>query len=146
MSDSDDASDNEDDGPDGWVGNTTKLTNGKISRLVDWNVDVLTRLLKLIVAKNHVLKNPVEITPSSPGWARDVSDGKTVLDEVKETIALPPFHAKMVHLQDAADRIELDPEVKSQLREFVSNIAAMYHDNPCKFIFKCLLRQCESSS
>ena len=112
------------------VDNVASLSSGKIARLVEWNVDVLTKILKQIMAKNRIMNSPTEITQYSSGWARDVSDGKTVLDEVKETIALPPFHSKMVHLQDEADRIELDPEVKTQLHEFVSNVAAMYHDNP----------------
>lgn len=112
------------------VMDTVTLSTGKISRLVDWNVDVLTRILKQVIAKNQIMHAPVEISLNAPGWARDVSDGKTVLDEVKETIALPPFDTKMVHLQEEADQIELEPEIKTQLREFVMNVAAMYHDNP----------------
>ena len=110
--------------------NTATLSSGKIARLVDWNVDVLSRLLKQIIAKNQVMGSPTEIFPSSPGWLRDDSTGRTVLDEVKETIALPPFHARMVKLQDEADRTTLDSEVTQQLKEFVSSVAAMYHDNP----------------
>ena len=106
------------------------LSSGKVSRLVDWNVDVMSRLLKQIVAKNRVMYSPNEITAASLGWARDVSDGKTVLDEVKETILLPPFHARMVHLAEEAESIELDAIVKNQLHEFVSDVASMYHDNP----------------
>lgn len=114
----------------GLVENKIWPGSGKVCRLVDWNVDVLTRLLKQIVAKNRILNEPVDVAPGSIGWARDVSDGKTVLDEVKETIALPPFHAKMAHLQEEDGRTELDPKVKSQLREYVSNVASLYHDNP----------------
>ena len=114
----------------GVEGLSVGLSSGKVARLVDWNFDVLARLLKQIIAKARLLNEAPEVDVISAGWARDLSDGRTVLDEVKETIALPPFHAKMGQLQHEADQIELDEDVSSQLHEFIANLAAMYHDNP----------------
>ena len=94
---------------------------------MDWTVDVLARLLKQIVTKN---RGSLQITLKSPGWSRDVSDGRTVLDEVQETIALPRFNGKLKHQVEDWDTTELDPKVMSQLHEYVSNIAVMYHANP----------------
>lgn len=117
--------------PTGLEDRAATMVNGdKGSRLVEWNVDVMTKLLKQIMAKNEVMENPTEITIDSPGWARDTDNGKTVLDEVKETIALPPFDSKMARLRKVAEDLELDVAVRSQLHQFISNVAGMYHDNP----------------
>jgi hypothetical protein len=53
--------------------------------------------------------------------------GSMVLDEIKEVIPLCT-ESKTYRLNP--DEIELDVAVLSQLRDYVSAIAAMYHDNP----------------
>ena len=54
--------------------------------------------------------------------------GSLVIDEVQEIIHLPDFdhgHAGELNV----DSIVIRPEVVDQLFDYVSNIAAMYHDN-----------------
>lgn len=102
----------------------------KIKRLVDWNVDVLKRLLKQIVAKrnaeskekfdmNHPLMMKHEMTIGSDTY---------VLSEVSEIIVLPDY--SNVKLEVDPNKVILPEGVEQQLRLYVSSIAAMHRDNP----------------
>mmetsp|Transcript_31229 Transcript_31229/g.73559 ORF Transcript_31229/g.73559 Transcript_31229/m.73559 type:complete len:1201 (+) Transcript_31229:149-3751(+) len=98
--------------------------SSQTQRLISWNIDVLERLLKKIVARRIAVKresNPVE-------WSKP---HKTVivLDEVKEVIKLPEYDSKY-YMAENPDSIILQPRVKFQLGEFVMAIALTYHDNP----------------
>jgi class 3 adenylate cyclase len=90
----------------------------KTQRLIDWNVDVLKRLLQKIVAMR-------DKSNSTKRFSRQVetASDKTVLDEVKEIITLPSKPAK--YLVDPTT-IELDSKVISQLRDYVTQIAGLY--------------------
>jgi 3'5'-cyclic nucleotide phosphodiesterase len=101
----------------------------KTTRLVDWNVDVLLRLLKLIVSR----RKSCSIPPSekhAPMEERYKSEQYVTspLDEVKEIITLPAFiEAKQ---QEDPEEIVLPNEVGLQLQDYVSNVAALYNNNP----------------
>ena len=106
-------------------------------RLIDYNVDLLAQHLKRVEARRRVLamngqkssdKAPAEIHRPSTDYIDD--DSPTVLDEVKEVIRLPSFDAKSFkgHVDPAS--IELDAKVMSQLKRYVTIIAAMYRQNP----------------
>jgi hypothetical protein len=106
---------------------TCSISPQKMARLIDWNIDVLLRLLKQIAAARG--------EPSSKPHAEHVAQssstiGKTVLDEVREIIALPKFDADAAEKQDDVDDIEIDEKVIDQLSSYVSSIAALYQDNP----------------
>jgi hypothetical protein len=97
---------------------------------VEWNADVLLRLLNQIIAKRGVL--------GKSGWDEDeepVLERKegvtTPFEEVSEVIDLPGFDTKAYTHPKA---IDVDPQVAAQLREFVSAIASAYRSNP----FHCL--------
>ena len=104
----------------------------RIKRLVDWNVDVLKRLLKQIVAKRNASSNEQFELNSHTMMMLEVDIGSDtyVLDEVKEIITLPQFDAKNHKLQENPNKIELPKVVEDQLRLYVSSIAAMHRDNP----------------
>lgn len=102
----------------------------KTNRLINWNVEVLRRLLKLIVARRNseniagtiqkaIHNRKMSLTNQSCG---------TVLDEVKEVIVFPDFHSKVKELD--IDSIELGEAVDTQIYEYVVSIAAMYRENP----------------
>jgi hypothetical protein len=102
----------------------------KIKRLVAWNVDVLKRLLKQIVAKrnaearqqydmNHPLMMKVEM---------NIGCDTYVLDEVADIIRLPGY--SNVKIAEDPNTIVLPDGVEDQLRLYVSSVAAMYRDNP----------------
>ena len=98
--------------------------SGQTERLINWNIDVLERLLKKIIARRLVLGRK----PTAVNWDRH-DHTAIVLKEVKEVIKLPEYDSKFAQA-DNPDSIVLKPEVRSQLRELVSTLAFTYHDNP----------------
>jgi hypothetical protein len=102
----------------------------KHKRLVSWNLAVLVRLLKQSVARRQASGlNPVPVDDTYLVPA----DVKSVLEEVKEIIMLPKFDAAAAKNQ-TADEVEIGEEVVSQLSDFITRIAKIYRDNPCKCI------------
>jgi len=99
-----------------------RLTS-QTERLINWNIDVLERLLKKIVARRIVLN----LRSTSVNWKKS-SDTKIVLNEVKEVIKLPEYNARYSDIN--SESVTLKPEVRFQLREFVTAIALTYHENP----------------
>jgi len=112
-------------------GEDTKRMSEKQLRLVDWNVDIMKRLLREIVAR----RDACELTPDSVSRIRLLEHTKLgkesgVLDEVEEIITLPKFNAKAAENQKDPDSFDLSEEVSKQLHEYVQTIAAMYRHNP----------------
>jgi hypothetical protein len=109
----------------------------KDSRLIEWNVDVLSRLLRNIVAKRTVMGDSENISdPSSNVNASKylAAEGESIsiLKEVKEKIEMPEMEAKIFFNESKVDAesIELSPLVMAQLRAFVMTIETMYHNHP----------------
>eukprot|EP00980_Cylindrotheca_fusiformis_P003630 scaffold814_cov100-Cylindrotheca_fusiformis.AAC.12 len=102
----------------------------KIKRLVDWNVDVLKRLLKQIIIKREETQTEqLDIThPQMMKTEMNIGCDTYVLDEVVEIIRLPGYHNDVKYQQDTS-KIEIPKEVESQLRLYVSSIAAMHRGN-----------------
>lgn len=102
-------------------------TETKYARLIDWNVSLLSDLLKKIVVWRVTTgKKSAGKTAS----LRDQEKGMT-LDEVKEIIQLPEFNEKAVQkLGDGASSTELDSQVVNELKHLISKIASMYRENP----------------
>lgn len=106
------------------------MEGSKKKRLIEWNVDVLLRLLKQIVARRRACGLPAYGSDIKEDRIQFAEPGKTVIDEVKEIIELPMFNAKAASKQEDADSVILPTEVVEQLFDYVSNIAATYNDNP----------------
>jgi len=95
----------------------------KESRLVDWNVEVLSKLLKHVITRRQALG----LNSPPDGEVRlDRSEGQTVLEEVREIITLPQFVATAAKKQDDPEKTELDSELKKQLHEYVTTLASFY--------------------
>ena len=95
------------------------LSSEKVSSLIRWNVEMLTRFLKEIVASRS--DQTLEMSPSFDQL--DMPQG-IPLDEVVEVIefpdsSLPPETTKL-------STIALPPRAKRQLHDFVRNVAALY--------------------
>ena len=60
----------------------------------------------------------------------DPPDSVICLDEVKEAIIMPEFDAETAAAIGEHKQIELNPQVISELREYVATIASLYRDNP----------------
>ncbi|CAJ1937526.1 unnamed protein product [Cylindrotheca closterium] len=96
-------------------------------RLIDWNVDVLTTFLKKIQAMRAE-----EETDALAGknfehdsW-RNAHADTTVLDEVREIIALP--QKEQVYKRDPQS-LQIGEKATAELKEYVGLIASMYHEN-----------------
>ena len=97
-----------------------------MKRLVDYNTEVLLKLLKKMVAMRYSKSKPTGKRKPSQGLRIQKKASQNVLDEVKEIITLPSEPAK--YLQDPESAI-LPDEVVAQLRDYVKTIASMYHNN-----------------
>lgn len=106
----------------------------KTMRLIEWNVQIMSKMIKQIIARREAWR-------SIPRGRRSVNGNKynggisgqacgTVLEEVQEVVELPEFDPRLVVNQQDPNSIELSPEVMVQLHEFVSMIALMYKRNP----------------
>jgi hypothetical protein len=105
-----------------------RLMMDKTMRLVDWNVDIMKRVLKQIVAHRQAAKP----NRNDQRGALIAHDPKRVLvgsgmplNEVVEIVSLPQFDAKIATKQLDSKNVELPDNTVQQLREFVMNIAAM---------------------
>jgi hypothetical protein len=97
--------------------------------MVDWNTEILHKLLKQVVAQRVVMgKKEFE---QEPAFVRE--EDMAICDEVADFIDLPGF---VFRRPQDPDMIELSPEAKDQLRNFVCAVANAYHNNP----FNCLQR------
>jgi class 3 adenylate cyclase len=99
-------------------------STGKQERLLDWNVDILQKLLKKIVAmrKDEVTKPIAKIAKMK---IKKKGEDQTVIDEVQESIRIPS--AKDYERDPSS--IELGSVVLAQLRDFVTIIALKYRKN-----------------
>eukprot|EP00980_Cylindrotheca_fusiformis_P014631 scaffold3974_cov140-Cylindrotheca_fusiformis.AAC.3 len=100
----------------------------KIERLVEWNVEVLSSLLQQIIAsRGGVVHDIKTLSSAEKSIGRD---GRTVLNEFTPIIPLKRFEAGDPHADDRLRAIDMGDEAKSQLRNYLSEIAGMYQDNP----------------
>ena len=113
-----------------------KQNDKKIDRLIDWNVGVLSNLIKQIIARRRGKGLPdYNWGTNFDGKLALTRGGGTVLDEVREIISLPDFDDKAVYGELDHESIELRDEVVTQLREYVRCVAMLYNDNPCEFFW-----------
>lgn len=109
----------------------------RLSRRVDWVAEQLCRLLKRIVAKRGGRGRRLLGVRKKVDESFLLEREGTVLEEVKELIALPKYDPTC-KLELDAESIVLDAAVVKQVREYVAAIATMYRDNPCKcYLYPC---------
>jgi hypothetical protein len=101
-----------------------KLFPAKTERLIDWNSDVLCRLLQQILAS----REGTGTLPSSMDIEASFKIETNPFDEIKEIIALPQLKTFDKNRPDES-QVQVPQNVADQLRNYVSHIAAMYNDN-----------------
>jgi hypothetical protein len=107
---------------------TAKRLSSRHSRLVDWNTECLLHLLKQIAVRREANRSfQAASQPEVVADARTTSG--TVLDEVKDCIDIPEFHAELERMQQDAGSVELSEKVSQQLRDYISTICCMYRRN-----------------
>jgi class 3 adenylate cyclase len=102
----------------------------KTKRLVDWNVDILSSLLRQITARreaSHSSRKGYKVYEMATPKL-NMLEG-TVLDEVTEIIELPAFDPQVARRQKDSKTIQLDTVVLEQLESFVTAVANMYRQN-----------------
>ena len=97
----------------------------KMKRLIEWNVQVLSSLLRSVIARRMAIAKRLGATKHVILSQLPTPSGM-VLDEVKGVISLPPFNADTLKRQVDPEKVELDPVVVEQLYSLVSWIASMY--------------------
>jgi hypothetical protein len=109
-----------------------QLSSEKVHRLIGWNTDVMVRLLKQIIARRILLGSKPVIAVNEDLIQPNAN--ATVIDEVAEIVSLPRFDSKCSSSIDL-DAIELSEEAMEQLKDYLTNVCALYRNNPCKFTF-----------
>jgi class 3 adenylate cyclase len=100
-------------------------------RLVNWNADIMARLLKEIVA----LREASGSEAASEDKLKALEDIKLrrdtlVIEEVEEIVTLPVFDVNVANNQQDLETIDLGEVVVKQLCDYVATISVMYQDNP----------------
>jgi hypothetical protein len=134
-----------------------------ILRKINWNVEVLKGLLLQILERRRPVarydekrqqqideqQHQHQIRPKPNETFQERVAGKMIIHEVQEIITLPLYDPRLDrfnhnphhqngripphhHETDKAP-IKLDPKVLEQLESFVTEIASLYRNNPCKF-------------
>jgi hypothetical protein len=109
------------------------------NQLVNWNVDMLKRLLKRIVAHRRDVQLAKGTTPGvnddldhkasdASSVLSKAAQGRTVRDETADQIVMPVFDKAFIKTNP--DTIDLSDKVEAQLRDYVTTIADLYHENP----------------
>ena len=112
-----------------------ECTEDKCNIMIDWNVDVLTRLLRSLVAKRRAIgdvepRSELNLNPSK--YLPKEGESPSVLKEVGNVIDMPELEARAFFNSKNIDEgsVELDEVVLSQIRAFVSTIETMYGAHP----------------
>ena len=101
-----------------------RLLSEKSVRLIGWNVDLLLRSLRQIVARRQSSQES-RLGYDKPSKYGGTRAGLQPLEEIQEIISLPEFDFEAARIQKDPDAIVLDSCVVEQLHDFVTNIAAM---------------------
>jgi hypothetical protein len=109
-----------------------KLFDDKTERLIDWNSDVLCRLLqKILSSKEYAGTESSNTVVADNDYNSEsiVEIGSNPFDEVKEIIALPQLKTTFHKNWSDGSDVHVPKNVADQLRDYVSHIAALYNDN-----------------
>lgn len=98
------------------------------ARLVEWNAELLMRLLKGIIAHRHAFRKRADDWEEICKMENSYKEREAlVMEEVVEVIELPSFAQEG---DSSPENVELSPIVVQQLKSFVETISFMYRDNP----------------
>jgi hypothetical protein len=108
---------------------TDECLASKTPTLVGWNAQVFEGLLVDIATHRNAtsMKKNAPVSSSRGGSAYVFAEnGGTVRDEVTEMVTMPEFDPKSFQ-QSEDGSTSLSTEVQSQLRDYITLIAEMYH-------------------
>jgi class 3 adenylate cyclase len=106
----------------------TRLSE-KVMRMVSWNTDLMSGLLEEMVARRSATQSIAEADEKLTQLESSLlGQTENMLTEVQEIIKLPIF--KRDSKQSNPKSIMLKDKIVHQLRNYIEEIAKMYHDNP----------------
>ncbi|CAB9520226.1 Receptor-type guanylate cyclase gcy [Seminavis robusta] len=105
-------------------------TKDRTGRLIDWNCEVLTKLLKEVRARQMMTAGSVTKADKVNESTLKSEIGGTPLEEVREIVTMPHFDASGENKEIDAEDVQLPETVKDQLRSYIAIIAGLYRDNP----------------
>ncbi|CAB9506494.1 Receptor-type guanylate cyclase gcy [Seminavis robusta] len=103
-----------------------EVEEAKLNRLVNWNVDILSKVLKQIMARRKA--NPPKL-PAKPEKTNVNNKKGPMLDEVVDVVNLPQFDSKNYRNYVDPATVQLSTEVQDQLALFVRKVARLYRNN-----------------
>jgi hypothetical protein len=102
----------------------------KNARLIEWNIEVMLRLLKQIVARRTALEDVNKYGLENFKSEDLLKRGQThPFEEVKEIIEMPNIKWSS-EANNNTESTELDQVIAEQLRDYLVHICSMYHENP----------------
>lgn len=103
----------------------------KALRLIDWNVEVLSKLLQQIIVRREMGSNMGQRVAKAERRASGMVKN-AAMGQIQEVISLPAFDEKFHSLEEKdKTAVELPEHVSGQLNNFVKHIASMYRNNAC---------------
>eukprot|EP00934_Nitzschia_sp_Nitz4_P001865 Nitzschia sp. Nitz4//scaffold59_size112058//34654//38356//NITZ4_004105-RA/size112058-processed-gene-0.187-mRNA-1//1//CDS//3329555111//1865//frame0 len=106
-----------------------KLSSSKLERLVAWNVDILSRLLRAVVSRQarrtKLQRNASRLGVSERSERVDPIPYLNPLEEMMELVSLPEFDSSACRGDSSCD--SLDSAIEEQLYDFVSVVAKRYN-------------------
>lgn len=102
------------------------IASDKRGRLIDWLTKIIVDRIRPMIARRQALGLKPADSPEDLVYY--TQEGKTCLDEVKEFIELPKFVANLS--ENVTNAVKVAFSVRRQIREYVLEVANMYHDNP----------------
>ncbi|CAJ1963472.1 unnamed protein product [Cylindrotheca closterium] len=99
-------------------------TAGVRKTLIEWQIELLSRLLKQIIYHRKTKSGS-----KSENFASNVYGKGLPRDEIAEKISMPAFAPNSSKRDIDIDSIELSAEVVLQLEDLATSIAQLYHDN-----------------
>lgn len=109
------------------------VKNEKFQRMIDWNAEILTQMLRAIVASRANAYKPRRTTKLAmlDNLEMDIGLDTTPFEEVGEPPSLPPdFDIMTKQNVPRPEDVDIDPAIEKQLHAYVSRIAALYRDHP----------------
>jgi len=92
--------------------------------LIEWQVELLSRLLKRIIAKR--CSHSSEVQHSFDVFA---SEKTMPREEIADEVKMPSFNTRTSLRIASSQYMQLPPEVLDQLEDFVTSVAFLYRDN-----------------
>jgi class 3 adenylate cyclase len=109
-----------------------KTEDPKSERLIDWQVELLVRMLQQVVEFRAKMQKISGVRGSSEeSKVEPITTESSVVEEVTESIMLPQIDPKTLSKARAQPvSVELSSVALEQLRDYVSNVSSLYRNNP----------------